>query len=209
VLARLAAGEGVNKVGDMGLPERVRCFVAVRLDEAILRRLAGVQEAVCAGLSGLRPVAPEAMHLTCKFLGEIPQTDLGRAFDIVETAAATENAFESVVGGLGIFPPRGRPRVVWVGMSDPDGSLERLNGILDRDGREIGVRAENRRYTPHVTLARIRDPRRASGLEERLSAISSEALGIQDIDEIALVMSELRPEGARYSDLGRARLRPA
>jgi 2'-5' RNA ligase len=190
----------------VSLPERVRTFVAVELDAAIRRRLAGIQRDVLRGFRGLRPTSEGGLHLTLKFLGEIPRGDVARAMRLVEAAAVPEEPFASEVGGLGAFPPRGRPRVVWVGMSDPEGTLARLHGRLDRSLGELGVRGENRRYTPHVTLARVRDRAGAFGLADRLEEIPSRPAGVQEISEIVLMMSELRPSGALYTPLGRAAL---
>jgi 2'-5' RNA ligase len=190
----------------VALPERIRCFVAVLLDEPIRRRLSRVRDEVVAGFRGVRPVSDASMHLTLKFLGEIPRGDVARAMRLVQEAAAGAEMLESEVGGLGAFPPGGRPRVVWAGMSDPDGTLARLHRRLDVDLKELGVRGDGRRYTPHVTLARVRDRRGAFGLRERLREVSADGLGVQLIEEIALMMSELRPEGAHYSELGRAPL---
>jgi 2'-5' RNA ligase len=190
----------------VSLPERVRTFVAVELDAAIRRRLAGIQRDVLRGFRGLRPTSEGGLHLTLKFLGEIPRGDVARAMRLVEAAAVPEEPFASEVGGLGAFPPRGRPRVVWVGMSDPEGTLARLHGRLDRSLGELGVRGRTvgtRRTSrwPASAIARAR-----FGLADRLEEIPSRPAGVQEISEIVLMMSELRPSGALYTPLGRAAL---
>ncbi len=176
------------------------------LDAPVRRGLIAVRGKIVEGLTGLRPVSDAGLHLTLKFLGEIPRGDIARAMAIIQTAVADVPMFESEVGGLGAFPSRGRPRVVWARMSDPTGGLAEIHQRLDRGLRDIGVRAENRRYTPHVTLARVRDRAGAVGLRDRLDTLEADALGFQEVAEVAFMMSDLRPSGAVYSELGRASL---
>ncbi len=190
----------------MSLPERVRCFVAVMLDAPVRRSLIAIRGEIVDGLPGLKPVSDAGLHLTLKFLGEIPRGEIAPAMAIVQAAASGVPMFESNLGGLGAFPSRGRPRVVWARMSDPTGGLAEIHQRLDRNLRDIGVRSENRKYTPHVTLARVRDRAGAVGLRDRLDGLPADALGVQEVGEISLMMSELRPTGAIYSELGRAAL---
>ena len=199
----------------MSLPTRLRTFVAIELSPALRRRVAAVRDAVVEGLPGVRPVADANLHLTLKFLGEIDRDDLAEATAIVEAAAAAVPAPGAPlpVGGLGVFPPGGRPRVVWVGVEDEAGTLGALHRELDRGLRRVGVKRDGPgRFTPHVTIARVRDRAGAFGLRRRLEEVSAAPrggdLGELDAGELTFFLSEAHRDGATYSPLARIPVGP-
>lgn len=183
-------------------PEVLRLFVAIELPEEVLRALAEVQrELRKRGLDGLRWVHPEGIHLTLKFLGETP----------AEKAPEIERALEQTVKGvpphtlslgrLGTFGSRSAPRVLWVDLIGDVETLGALQQGVERALLPLGFPRENRAFSPHLTLARIRpeDAREAARpLSEAVGAVQPPEAELQ-VTELSLMRSELRHGGAVYT----------
>src|SRR5262249_58527952 len=138
------------------------------------------------------------VHLTLKFLGTVEPTRLGDVERALATAAAGQPAFELTMLGLGAFPSRSRPRVLWAGVDAGGAELTALATRVDEALAGLGFPREGRPFAAHATLGRVREPRPqprlAAGLDLR------EAFGRQRVTRMSLVRSELSPRGARYSE---------
>jgi 2'-5' RNA ligase len=184
----------------------LRLFIAINLPSELLQSLGDVQNRLRQHLSGLPLtwVRTEGIHLTLKFLGE---TDPRRVEGIVarlRTVAAAWPPFVVPVDGLGCFPDRRRPQVVWVGVQDPDGALQRLAAAVDEAMADLGWEREKRPFTGHLTLARVK---RDAGNEERrrigehIAAFALSAPGLLPVQALHLMRSQLDPGGAVYSEV--------
>ncbi|MDI7277312.1 MAG: RNA 2',3'-cyclic phosphodiesterase, partial [Anaerolineae bacterium] len=142
-----------------GESEGVRTFVAIELDVDLRTTLGELQGRLRrAPLARLgRWVAPEGIHLTLKFLGNVPAGRVPELGEALRRACARIAPFEIAIAGLGCFPSYQRPRVLWVGVEEPTGSLERLYSAVERELERVGFRPEGRPFTPHLTLARVSD----------------------------------------------------
>ncbi len=129
-----------------------RLFVAIDFPTAIRDRLAGL----CRGVPGARWVPPDQLHLTLRFIGEVD----GPTFhDVAEALHAVHlPRFELQLEGVGHFPPGGEPRVLWAGIA-PSDILARFRKAIERAVVDAGVAPDARRFTPHVTLARLKGAR--------------------------------------------------
>ena len=126
-----------------------RLFVALDLPQAVKRSL----EPLAKGLGDVRWLAPEQQHLTLRFIGDV---DNGALHDIAEALATVPaRPFELTLKGLGHFPPRGEPRVLWVGV-DKNPELASLKRRIDRALKDAGLPPDARKFAPHVTIARMR-----------------------------------------------------
>ena len=126
----------------------MRLFIAIDLPELVKEQLSRL----CCGLPGARWVIPEQLHLTVRFVGEV---DGGVFLDICEGLAAVQaKSFSLQLEGLGCFPPRGKPRVVWVGLQANEPLLVLRNRIESRLVT-LGIEPEGRKFAPHITLARL------------------------------------------------------
>jgi RNA 2',3'-cyclic 3'-phosphodiesterase len=168
-----------------------RLFVALSLPDPVKRSL----EPLARGLGDVRWLDPEQQHLTLRFIGEL---DNGRLEEVAEALALVEGwPFELGLEGLGHFPPRGEPQVLWVGVTkSPD--LARLKRRIDRVLAAIGVPPEGRKFTPHVTLARVRAPlsrERLGTYLMRHSLYRSERFPVSSFD---LYSSRLKADGAQH-----------
>lgn len=178
--------------------------MAVELDGDVQQALNRLQhELQRHRLPGLRWVRPEGIHLTLKFLGETPRD---RVASIVEALSASTTGVaphDLSLGKLGTFGRRYAPRVLWV---DLEGDLEpllRLQEQVERALIPLGFPPENRRFSPHLTLARVRpeDARAvAEPLADAIGAVSAPTTPIE-VRELSMMLSKLGPGGAVYTRL--------
>ena len=144
--------------------ERVRCFVAVELPAEARRCIGGLVAGLReAGVRGLRPVNPDGVHLTLKFLGDVSTSTVGDVAAALEGAAAGARPFDLELRGVGGFPDLRRPRVLWVGVGGDLEALQRLYESVESALAPLGFPPEGRAFTPHLTLARLREGDVAGG----------------------------------------------
>ncbi|HYI46273.1 MAG TPA: RNA 2',3'-cyclic phosphodiesterase [Actinomycetota bacterium] len=189
----------VCSCGAVRTSQNLRLFVAADLPPDHLERL----DAAVAPLRRLfddgRWAPIENQHVTLKFLGSVPEE---RLEGVVEAGAGVTiaNAPGTLsLGDLGTFPSTKRMRVLWVGLLDPVGMLAGLASQLDQVLEPLGFEPEKRAFTPHLTLARFKTPRR---LDAPLPTVElpGEPFGL---NELVLYRSHLSPRGARYEALQR------
>jgi 2'-5' RNA ligase len=188
----------------------LRLFIAVELPEDWLAALARVQEALRkAGLDALRWTRPEGIHLTLKFLGEVPEERLEEIRRAMTRAAAQAQPFALRLGQLGAFGAPQRPRVLWAGIAGDLEALTHLWRALEAEITPLGFPQERNAFAPHLTLARVPEHAQrdmAKALAEVLPRIALPELSPLDVGEIALMRSLLGPGGARYQRLAAAPL---
>ena len=188
----------------------IRTFVAIHLTPALLGTLQQAQDVLRASPGGPagRFVQPDNMHLTLKFLGDVDDTRLPAICQAVAAVAQQHEPLELSLGSLGCFPNLNRPRVVWAAVSSAEEGLERLAVELDASLQALGFDREARPFTAHLTLARIRegaDPRQVAALGQMVGALAP-LQGIMTATSVAVVKSELRPQGPLYTALCQASL---
>jgi len=190
----------------------MRLFVAVDLDperhEAIARVVAGLRRA--AGSAGwdrsARWVSTHNLHLTIRFIGEIDEAAGARVSEALAPPIAMP-AFEVVFEGAGVFPPRGAPRVLWIGVERGAADLARLFDAVEARLRRAGVAPETRPFSPHLTIARFRDRDRRQGAgapgPRPADAIAAVRLGAgpMPVRSVTLYQSRLTPAGPEYTAL--------
>ena len=190
----------------------LRCFLAVELPSAL-------QDAIHAGTmairESLRPnlvrwVARRNVHLTLKFLGDTAPSGIELIRAALEAAVPRYKTFEVVVQDFGAFPNGRRPRVLWLGLSAPE-ALTSLQRELDMATARLGYGSEEREFSPHLTIGRVRQPTGAADLQrirEVLGQSSVGELGTFRVDAVHLFQSELLPTGSVYTKLFTAELGP-
>jgi RNA 2',3'-cyclic 3'-phosphodiesterase len=156
--------------------------------------------------AGVAWVARDNVHLTLKFLGEVETARLGEIERALAAAAGGEPVFELTIQGLGAFPSRTRPRVLWAGAAAGAPEAASLAGRVDDATAGLGVAREMRPFAAHVTLGRVREPRANPRLADALT--STESFGGQRVARVSLMRSELSPRGARYTELAAIPLAP-
>ncbi|MBI1851603.1 MAG: RNA 2',3'-cyclic phosphodiesterase [Planctomycetes bacterium] len=188
----------------------MRTFVAIDLEDGPRQALVRVQERMRAGRWDVKWVEAENLHLTMRFLGDIDAAMVDQVIAAMRRAAAGVPPFEITLRGLGWFPPRRPPRVVWAGVVEPKGLLQRLHDALETELADLEVDESGnddgkKGFHAHVTLGRVRTPRGVAELER---AIGEQALEEcrQDVRTMVMKKSDLGPRGSRYTNLGEAPL---
>jgi RNA 2',3'-cyclic 3'-phosphodiesterase len=171
------------------LPDKVRVFVALRMSAQVEDALAGFV-ATLRGLSSGISWTPRAnLHLILRFLGDrVPAEKLERLDAALEQIATTTSPFAIGVHG-GIFPNPNRPRVIWVGLQSD--VLIQLAARVENAAVSAGFEPEQRDYTPHVTIGRIRDPRAWRALRTSIAEAAHRDFGATQVDSMALYQSRL------------------
>jgi 2'-5' RNA ligase len=188
----------------------IRTFIAVELDPILKRAIAAVQDTLKRELHhltrGVRVqwTRPESIHLTLKFLGDIDESQVGGILQALGNAERDEVPFSVDVKGFGVFPNLRGPRVLWMGLSGHTDRLIRLAGAIDAALTPLGFPVEQKPYTPHLTLARVKEQPQTIGKALVDSGIMRDpsAFGTLSVQAITLMKSEPTPSGSIYSRLG-------
>lgn len=181
----------------------MRTFVAIELDAPLVRALAEARAHLEAAGAPVRWVAPEKVHVTVKFLGEIPADAAGRAAEILAEHARATEPFDLDVEGVGPFPNPRRPRVVAAKLREIPAPLQRVAAALDGAYAELGVAADGRPFHAHLTLGRIRRPGGLGRLYQAMGDLAGRTFGRLHVDHLTLIESVLGPGGPTYTALAR------
>lgn len=187
---------------------QLRLFIAVNLPEEVKRSLNTVSEELRKLPSDAKWVESENLHLTVQFLGRVAGDRVPAVTDALSRAAEGMAPFRLEFSGVGLFPSEQRPRVLWVGVSGETGVLFRLHRRVRQEMERIGFEPEKRRFSPHLTLARMRSPVGFPALMERAEKLARVrgGFGAALISSVDLMLSELSSPGPRYSVLARIAL---
>jgi 2'-5' RNA ligase len=190
--------------------EPMRCFVAIELPDQVKAGLRDIQAKLkSGGQAQVKWVDPYSIHLTLKFLGGVDGARIGPITAAMKEASQGIPPFSLKVEGLGAFPNLRQLQVVWVGVGGEVDKLANLQQRLEKNLAQLGFAPEKRRFTPHLTLARVRD--RASliereGLGQLIASTEFEAHSFP-VEAVSLMRSQLTREGAIYSRLSTAELK--
>ncbi len=195
----------------------MRVFVAIELPGSLRTWLVDAQRAIADALApaevraAVRWTPVENIHLTLRFLGEATEEQRGRLTDGLASIAAAHARFDLALAGVGCFPNYRRPSVVWSGIA---GQLDLLNALqrpIETLARSAGFVAEERPFSPHLTLARVRrdaSPATLAKVGDALKTLSRDPATARwssplPARTIALIHSDLRPTGPLYTPLAR------
>jgi len=189
---------------------KLRLFVAIGVPEDIQARLATVQRELREGLghSSVSWTRPENIHLTLRFLGDVPTNRIDELAAALAATAGPQAPLSLALSGLGCFPNSRRPRVLWAGVCDEAGELSDFARRIANATGSFSSRPAEERFAGHLTLARVR---RVSGdgssvIDRFIRETSTRALGSWCAGTVELVRSELHSVGSRYTTLARLRL---
>lgn len=191
----------------------LRLFIAVTLGEEALARCAEetarVERALGPFAGGVRFPREEGLHFTLKFLGAVPDEQEGPLCAALASAAREVAPFQLELGGLEAFPSARRPRVIYLQAPKGGPEMSLLAAAVERHVAPLGYPAERRAFTPHVTLARVKDPKSAQRVGERIAALPPHKVADCEVREVSLMRSVLSPGGSHYTALYRALLAPS
>jgi 2'-5' RNA ligase len=146
-------------------------------------------------------IEPQNIHLTLKFLGDIPVEILPRIEQTITEIASRSAPFNVSLTEIGAFPDAKRPRTIWVGAKDDTGTLAGIAGAIKSAMINLGVEQEEHDFVAHITLGRIRGLRAQSRLSKALPTVSVTADLAQTVERLSLLKSQLSSEGPAYEVL--------
>ncbi len=185
----------------------IRTFVAVPVEDAVVRRRLAGARSLLPDLRGVRWAAERQLHFTLKFLGDVEEERIEAARRATAAAArGGPGSFRLALEGLGAFPPKGAARVVWAGCGAGAEALASLAATVEEAFDTAGFPREERPFSPHLTLARVRDPLSGRRLAQALPSVPEEPFGTVLVGSIVLYRSDLSPAGPDYSELLRVAL---
>jgi RNA 2',3'-cyclic 3'-phosphodiesterase len=183
----------------------MRLFIAIDLPDTWRELLAKPQESIGWLGHGVKWVDPKSTHLTLIFLGEVAPNLLDEIKVQATEACRDVPCFSMRMKGTGAFPDVKRPRVYWAGIEAPETLLE-LQADLERRMEELGFEREQRKFHPHLTLARIKEPAGKQRMTEALLNFKIESESTV-ATETVLMRSHLSEDGAHYEPLANFPLR--
>ena len=193
------------------MPRRVRTFIAVDLGKTLRDRLISLQENMARSGAEVKWVEVENLHITLLFLGEVDDRELPALCRAVSVECGRHERFSLGVERVGCFPNPRRPRVVWAGVGEGAPELIALHDALEPPLQELGCyRREERQYTPHITLGRVKSDGPAEALAAILAKKATWNAGSEvEVQEVLVMSSHLAKQGPEYAILSRGKLRKA
>ena len=183
----------------------LRAFIAVEIPtgihQAIEKQASPIRAALNASL--VRWVPAENIHLTLKFLGDVSPANVELLEQMLSVEVSQHRAFEIGFGGLGAFPNPKRPRVIWIGIQAPAG-LEALQHGIEAATATLGYPDEQRPFSPHLTIGRVKQNLSTSGMQQIRTALEGSkigSLGTTRVSAVQFFKSDLKPNGAVYTRL--------
>ena len=181
----------------------IRCFIALHVPEEIITGISQYIQELKKLTNRVRWVRPAGMHLTLKFLGEIESSRVETVQSRLPKISEAVAPFRMYVSGSGCFPGRNRPRVFWLGLDQGESnSLTEIQALLENILEPLGLERETRRFFPHLTLGRVKQPDDFSNIYTFFDKHPFPKKTFP-ITEIFFMRSELKPSGAEYSVIGR------
>jgi 2'-5' RNA ligase len=181
----------------------IRSFIAIDFPEETRKALEDIQKELKQCGAGVRWVKPGSIHLTLKFLGNIHPAQVEDIALAVAEEIRDDPPITLGAAGLGAFPSRRKPRVIWIGMEGEVQRLTRIQARVENALESLGFVREKRPFRPHLTIGRVKDHRKLQALIDAMATLDMEPFNSFDADEIILYKSDLRPTGAIYTKLHR------
>jgi RNA 2',3'-cyclic 3'-phosphodiesterase len=182
----------------------MRCFVAIELPGEIHERLAELQEQLNRFGRAVRWTDPYQIHLTMKFLGEVPEQQVAEVCELATEIANDHAACQLKVAGTGCFPPGGAVRVIWAGLERLPQSLVDCHRACEKGFAGMGFKKENRAFRPHLTLGRVKDHSVSREVREVLEEWQDFVGGEFTAEGLTVFQSVLKREGPTYLQLAHA-----
>src|SRR5574341_320500 len=179
----------------------MRLFIAIEIPDEIKTEMAEVQRRLKGAGADASWTRAEGIHLTLKFLGEVPETEIPGITAALAGAAQGADGFGLEVEGVGTFPNPKRARVAWIGVSGNVEKLARLQTAVEDAMAGLGFEREARAFTPHLTLGRIKYIHSRDRWLKALDAVKDVRLPGFDVKAVSLMKSELKPTGAVYTEI--------
>ncbi|MBN1870704.1 MAG: RNA 2',3'-cyclic phosphodiesterase [Candidatus Omnitrophica bacterium] len=188
------------------MSQTIRTFIAIPLNTEIQQAISRVQERLKKHDCSIKWVKPENIHLTLKFLGDVELEKIDTIKQKLESLFKGIGPVKLEMTQLDAFPSINHPKILWIGLKDDEQKISRQVSVLEDELGKLGFKKEERPFSPHVTIGRIRSPRNIQALSEAMSEYSFPAGLKQVIDCIILYKSTLTSQGPIYESLHETKL---
>jgi 2'-5' RNA ligase len=189
------------------MKNRLRTFIAVSLSPSILAGIEKLMRTLQSNGEGVHWVEPQNLHITLKFLGDVPLNDLPQLISTTTQCVSRTDSFDMTLQGFGAFPSWESPKTIWIGCQEGSEELEKLAERINEGLRSLGFPKEARRFSPHLTIGRVKKPTQGSPLMPILDANHNRLFGSCSISEVQIFSSELTRRGPFYTELAAITLR--
>lgn len=180
--------------------EGIRSFIAFDIEsESVLRRIAEAQVLLVHTEADLKPVEPKNIHITVRFLGDIPSDMVEKVYEEMQLVQFVP--FDVKIHGVGAFPDVRSPRVCWAGMAEGADQLRGIFSQLEPRLRRLGFAPDPKGFSPHLTIARVRSGRNKAELAKCIMENKDYDFGLVRAECLRLKRSDLTPRGPIYSTL--------
>lgn len=178
----------------------MRVFIAIDINNThVLERLSRFRDQIATMSTDLKPVSNENIHLTIRFIGEVPVKTVNEICSSLSKIVF--KPFKIHIKGVGAFPSVTRPRVIWAGVTEGADELMKIHRDVENIVRSLGLPPDRERFIPHVTLARVKTMRGLSSLTKLIAESYDYDFGEVEVNEIVLKRSILTPSGPIYSNI--------
>ncbi|MFW9956911.1 MAG: RNA 2',3'-cyclic phosphodiesterase [Candidatus Odinarchaeota archaeon] len=178
----------------------VRAFLSIDIeDHVLLSRVFQIQQKLDIQAAKMKMVEPDNIHFTMRFFGDISITSINQIRDCLKEIKITP--FEIKIVGVGAFPNRRKPRVIWIGATDNSQLVIDLKLRVDELLTRIGYKTEKEKFTPHATIARVRSIKDSNRLLGNLEELANEPVGDMTVSSVSMKKSTLTPSGPIYETL--------
>jgi 2'-5' RNA ligase len=182
-------------------------FIAVSLSPSILAGIEKLVQTCRSNLEDVRWVEQQNLHVTLKFLGDVSLNDLPQLIRAVTQSTRQMSSFDLTFRGLGVFPNRETPKTIWLGCREGSEELSQLAETIDEGLLPLGFPKEARRFSPHLTIGRIKKQTQGMSLMPILDEHQNRLFGSCGISEVQIFSSELTRRGPLYDELAAIPLR--
>jgi RNA 2',3'-cyclic 3'-phosphodiesterase len=186
--------------GGLAVAETIRAFISIEVPEIVKQRVDQLQVRLKASGGDVRWVRSVGLHVSLKFLGQVPSAKVPAIIESLETVVSHGHRPQISIGGIGAFPDLKNPRVVWVGL-DADERLMRLQEGVENALEHLGFVTDERAFRPHLTVGRVRTARGRTALVRALEKEQNFSAGDYELKELCLMKSDLKSQGAVYAPL--------
>lgn len=178
----------------------LRCFISLELPEELKKNIYGYIEKLKSAGADVKWIPPENLHLTLKFLGDTTEERLKSINERLISIAKAHDRFYLQISGAGVFPNIKYPRVVWLGVHDSN-EIAKLRRDIEESMAGLGFKRDDKQFTPHLTIGRVRSLRNKDALIKGLATLKEVDFGKIKVNNITMMKSELKPGGAEHLKL--------
>ena len=179
----------------------MRAFIAIALPDTVRESLRQLQQELAQSRADVKWVEPANLHLTLKFLDEIAEDQRQQVEAMLGEMASRESTFTLQLEQVGAFPSMSAPRIMWVGIAQGKDALTRMGEAIEQQARSLGLRREERPFSCHLTLGRVRSPRGLKELAKQLRTVQWTAPAPWRVSAVTLYYSTLSSSGPHYNVL--------